>query len=107
MEDIPQLRLLSMVVKRCWHLYPSADGMVREASELGGYPIPAERRLGDVLVACTPRSAVFRLPERIHSRAMGQRFREKAAKGVYFPFGLGPQVRIGNSLAHEVKTMPV
>jgi len=100
--DIPRLKYLNHFLHEVLRLYPSAYLIGREATEpceIGGYDIPQ----GMTLWACQwvmhrdPRyweePLVFR-PERWEDDPLA-----KHPRLIYFPFGAGPRVCIGNTFA--------
>lgn len=100
--DIPRLKYLDYFLHEVLRLYPSAYLIGREATEpceIGGYDIPK----GMTLWACQwvmhrdPRyweePLVFR-PERWEDDPLA-----KHPRLIYFPFGAGPRVCIGNTFA--------
>ena len=83
-------------------LYPPAYIIGRQASEpceLGGYAIP---RGGTILM---PQWVMHRHPkywdepERFHPDRWADGLIKRMPKGVYFPFGGGPRMCIGNTFA--------
>lgn len=102
-DDVPRLKYLEMVVKESMRLYPAAGFLFgREAIEdveLGGYTV---RRgawifIAPYLVQRDPKN--FADPESFDP----ERFHPQRADAIppyaYIPFGAGPRICIGNSLA--------
>lgn len=102
LTDLPNLPYTEMVIKESMRLYPPAWIITREAIqdvEIGGYPI----RAGDVVLMSAyvmhhhpdywDEPEVFR-PERFIPEA-----EKNISRYVYFPFGGGPRICIGNQFA--------
>ena len=100
--DLPRLAYLHRVLQETLRLYPSAYLFARQAVEddvIDGYPIPA----GNLIFispyvthhdpACWPDPERFD-PDRFLPEQVAARPRE-----VYYPFGEGPHLCIGNNLA--------
>ena len=101
-DDAHALPFARSVVLEGMRLFPPAYVIGRQASqpcELGGYPIP---RGGTILM---PQWVMHRHPkywddpERFHPDRWKDGLLERIPKGVYFPFGGGPRVCIGNTFA--------
>ena len=100
--DLPRLSYAEMVIKETMRLYPSAWLIGREAiqdCEIGGHRIKAGSSLimSQWLKHRDPRyfrDAASFMPERWRGEETKQ-----LPKFVYFPFGGGPRVCIGNSFA--------
>ena len=107
-DDYPGLPFARNVVLEGMRLFPPAYVIGRQASnpcELGGYAIP---RGGTVLM---PQWVMHRHPkywdepERFHPDRWQGGLLERIPKGVYFPFGGGPRVCIGNTFAMMEATL--
>lgn len=100
--DLPKLTYTSKVIQETLRLYPAAYLFAREAvgnQTMDGYEIPA-----GVMIFITPyvthRNAKFwDEPERFDPERFNQEEIAKRPSHVYFPFGEGPHVCIGNNFA--------
>jgi cytochrome P450 len=100
--DLPKLTYMQQVLNEVLRLYPAAYLFAREAvadDKIDGYPIPA-----NILIFITPfvthrDPKYWPDPERFDP----ERFTAEQVSGrprhVYFPFGEGPHVCIGNNFA--------
>lgn len=101
-EDLPRLRYTEMVIQEAMRLYPPAYAIGRqavEACELGGYHLPADGTvvMSQWIMHRHPR--YFDEPERFYPERWADGLAKRLPKYVYFPFGGGPRVCIGNTFA--------
>lgn len=107
-EDLPRLRYAEMVVKESMRLYPPVWDIKRQAveeCEIGGYHVPAGTQLfmSQWVVQRDPR--YFENPEAFVPDRWEDGFAERIPKYAYFPFGAGPRLCIGGSLAMMQATL--
>ena len=102
MADLPKLVYTDMIIKETMRLYPPAfiiSRQVIEDFEIGGYLIPK----GSILLASQyvmhhdPR--YFPEPDRFQPERFVPGYEDRLPKYVYFPFGGGPRICIGNQFA--------
>ncbi len=100
MMQIPQLKYVTMAAKEILRLYPPAWIVTRECiqeDEIGGYKIPVGSNMM-ISIFQMHRSEKFWdkpnnfIPERFEDE-------KNISKFVYFPFGGGPRICIGNTFA--------
>ena len=101
-EDLPKLTYTTQVINEVLRLYPPAYLFAREAvtdQELDGYLIPA-----GTLIFITPYvthhdSNYWQDPETFDPERFTPENISKRDKDIYYPFGAGPHICIGNNLA--------
>ena len=103
LQDLPNLRYTTMIVKESLRLYPPAWVLnAREALEdieIDGYTIP---KGGNIFVApyAVHRNPIyFADPMRFDPERFSPENEKRIPRYAYFPFGGGPHVCIGNSFA--------
>jgi len=100
--DVPHLEFTEHVVLEAMRLYPPAFGISRlatETVEIGGYQLPAGT-ICYVSQWVTHRDArFFAEPNEFRPERWENGLARRLPKFAYFPFGGGPRVCIGNSLA--------
>jgi cytochrome P450 len=101
--DFPRLKYLEMVVKESMRLYP-ATGLLfgREAAEdveLGGYPVKRGSWLFIAPYVVQRDARYFPNPEVFDPERFAPGRVEQILPYTYIPFGGGPRICIGNSLA--------
>jgi len=100
--DLPKLIYMGQVINEVLRLYPAAYLFAREAIEddvIDGYPIPAK-----TLIFITPfithrDPKYWRDPENFDPERFTPENVASRPKHVYYPFGEGPHVCIGNNFA--------
>jgi cytochrome P450 len=101
-DDLPRLPLATAVLEEGMRLYPPAPGLLRQAlapDEVEGRPVPAKALLMPSQWVTHRHPAYWDEPDQFRpgrflpGRAAGR------PKFAYFPFGGGPRVCIGNTLA--------
>lgn len=99
LDDLPYNR---MVIQETMRLYPPAFFVIRHTiadDEIGGYPVPANSLILLMSHMVHRHPAFWEEPERFDP----ERFTPERSAGrpryAYFPFGGGPRICIGNSLA--------
>lgn len=107
-EDLPRLQYTEMVVKESMRLYPPVWDIKRQAveeCEIGGYYVPAGTQLfmSQWVVHRDPR--YFEDPEMFDPDRWEDGFAERIPRYAYFPFGGGPRLCIGASLAMMQATL--
>jgi len=100
--DLPRLRYTDYVVCESMRLYPPVFAFGREAlhaCKLGGYEIPAGATviMSQWIMHRHPR--YFDNPEGFHPDRWANGLLQRISKYVYFPFGGGPRICIGNTFA--------
>jgi cytochrome P450 len=100
--DLPRLRYTDYVVCESMRLYPPVFAFGREALQactLGGYEIPAGATviMSQWIMHRHPR--YFDNPEEFHPDRWANGLLQRISKYVYFPFGGGPRICIGNTFA--------
>jgi cytochrome P450 len=100
--DVSQLSYTEMVVRESMRLYPPAWIISREARqdcEIAGYRVCAGTQLiiSQWVMHRDPR--YFDAPEEFRPERWANGLVKRLPKCVYFPFGSGPRVCIGNSFA--------
>ncbi len=102
-DDLRQLVYTAMIIKETLRLYPPAWVLIgREALEdvvIGGYTIPKGSRvfISPYVMHRLPR--YWEAPERFCPQRFSPEREADISKYVYFPFGGGPRICIGNSFA--------
>lgn len=102
LEDLPKLTYTKQVIDEVLRLYPPAYLFAREAvtnQELDGYLIPA-----GTLIFITPYvthhdSNYWQDPETFDPQRFTPENISSRNKDIYYPFGAGPHICIGNNLA--------
>ena len=100
--DVSRLKYTEWVVRESMRLYPPAWGVGREAvepMEVGGYHAPkgTQFSLSQWVLHRDPRW--WDQPEEFRPERWDNDLSKRLPKGVYFPFGGGPRVCIGNHFA--------
>ena len=100
--DLPRLPYAERVVMEVMRLYPAAYMMGRQAvaaCDLGGYRLPAGATvvMSQWIMHRDPRW--FEDPERFNPDRWADGLARRLPHFVYFPFGGGPRICIGNSFA--------
>ena len=100
--DLPRLPYTERVILETMRLYPAAYMMGRQAvaaCELGGYRLPAGATvlMAQWIMHRDPRW--FDEPEKFHPDRWADGLAKRLPKFVYFPFGGGGRLCIGNSFA--------
>lgn len=101
-DDLPRLRYTEMVVQESMRLYPPAYAIGRQAvdaCELDGYHIPAGGTIvmSQWIMHRHPR--YFDEPDQFRPERWADGLAKRLPKYVYFPFGGGPRICIGNTFA--------
>lgn len=101
-EDVPRLRYTEAVVKEALRLYSPAWITSREAlrdCELGGFHVPAGTTLGVSQWVTHRDPRYYAEPEAFRPERWLAESVQQLPKYAYFPFGGGPRLCIGASLA--------
>jgi len=101
-DDVPALSFARNVILEGMRLFPPAYVIGRQASqacELGGYSIPRGATILMPQWVMHRHPKYWDEPERFHPDRWKGGLLERIPKGVYFPFGGGPRVCIGNTFA--------
>lgn len=100
-EDLPHLPLATAVLEETMRLYPPAWGLPREAidqDDINGFPVPKKAILTLAQFLTHRHPAFWHEPDRFNP----ERFLSNPAsrpRCTFFPFGGGPRICIGNTLA--------
>jgi cytochrome P450 len=100
--DLMQLPYLDMMVKEVMRLYPAAWGISREAIDdvyMGPYLMPKGSTIGLTLYFTHHDPQNFPDPERFDPERFSPENEKRIPDYAYLPFGGGPRVCVGNSLA--------
>ena len=102
LDDLPKLSYTEMVIKEAMRLYPPAWMISREALEdcnIGGYHVPSGTQLimSQWVTHRDPR--FFPNPEEFIPDRWADDLVKQLPVYAYFPFGGGPRICIGNTLA--------
>jgi cytochrome P450 len=107
-DDLPRLRYTEMVVLESMRLYPPAYAIGRQAIQactLGGFDVPAG---GTVLMSqyvMHRHPRYFDEPDRFLPERWADGLARRLPKYVYFPFGGGPRICVGNIFAMVEATL--
>jgi len=101
-SDLPKLSYMQQVINEVLRLYPAAYLFAREAvldDDIDGYPIPAK-----TLIFITPYIThrdpkYWPDPEKFDPERFSPEQTANRPKHIYYPFGEGPHVCIGNNFA--------
>src|SRR5262249_4616148 len=110
-EDLPRLAFAGSVVKESLRIFPPTPALINHEAvtevEVGGYQLARGSLviLSPYVTQRDPRW--FPEPERFDPDRFGPGRPEKIPEYAYFPFGAGPHVCIGNSLAMMEITLVV
>jgi cytochrome P450 len=100
--DLPQLTYTQQVISEVLRLYPSAYLFAREAvtdQPLDGYRIPAGTMIFITPYVTHHDPAYWNDPEAFDPERFNAENSASRSKDIYYPFGAGPHVCIGNNLA--------
>jgi len=101
-EDLPKLIYTKQVVDEVLRLYPPAYLFAREAvtdQELDGYLIPAGTMIFITPYVTHHDPTYWSDPEIFDPERFTSENISKRSKDIYYPFGAGPHICIGNNLA--------
>lgn len=102
-EDLPNLSYTRMVIEEAMRLYPPAPGtstrVALEADEVCGVKIPKGAMVCVVPWIAHRHKALWERPERFEPERFSKAASEGRPRFAYIPFGAGPRVCIGASLA--------
>ncbi len=103
LADLPQLPYTLRVLKEGMRLYPPAWVLnarePRQATELGGYTIPAGTQLFVSPYVMHRQARFFPAPDEFQPDRWTDAFEAALPRYAYLPFGGGPRICIGNSFA--------
>jgi len=109
MEDLPRLTYTDQVIKEMLRRYPPVPILfTRQNSteiEIGGYRLPAGSLVQIFPVVTQNDPRWFPEPEKFDPGRFAPDRMEQLPQFAYFPFGGGPRVCIGNSLAMMMMTL--
>jgi len=100
--DLGRLPYTDMVIKETLRLYPPSWIMGRQAIEdvkIGGYVIPKGSLVFVSPYLMQRDSRYFEDPEIFNPERFAENLEKRLPRGVYFPFGSGPRLCIGQSFA--------
>ncbi len=101
-DDVPRLRFTEWTLLESMRLFPPAWSIGREATEpfeLGGVTIPRGGQLWLLQWVNHHDARFFPRPEAFEPERWDGELQRRLPRGVYFPFGGGPRVCIGNAFA--------
>jgi cytochrome P450 len=101
-DDLPRLRYTEMVVMESMRVYPPVYAFGREAvaaCTLGGFHVPAGMTVIMSQWLMHRDSRYWDKPEEFQPERWADGLAKRQSKFVYFPFGGGPRICIGNSFA--------
>lgn len=102
-QDLPQLRYTTMIIKESMRLYPPAWVLnareVLDDIHIDGYTIPKGGNIFIAPYALHRNPAYFDDPLRFDPERFSPENEKRIPRYAYFPFGGGPHVCIGNSFA--------
>lgn len=103
LADLSRLPYTLMVIKEAMRLYPPAWSLngrqAREATTIGGYPIPAGGIVFISPYVMHRQPRYFPEPERFDPLRFTAEREKALPRYAYMPFGGGPRICIGNSFA--------
>jgi cytochrome P450/predicted O-linked N-acetylglucosamine transferase (SPINDLY family) len=108
--DLPQLRYTERVVMESMRLYPPAFAIGREAIQdckIGGYDVPAGTMLLLVQWVLHRDPRYFDNPDKFQPNRWADGLVQRLPKYAYFPFGGGPRLCIGNTIALMIAVLAV
>jgi cytochrome P450 len=101
-SDLPRLKYTEYIVNESMRLYPPVFAFGREAladCEIGGYRIPAGATIVMSQWVMHRHPRYFEQPEEFNPSRWENGLLQRLSKYVYFPFGGGPRICIGNTFA--------
>jgi cytochrome P450 len=101
-DDLRGLPLATAVFEETLRLYPPAPGLARQAikpDEIQGYPVPAKAIVMPSQWVTHRHPAYWDMPDEFRPERFLPGCAPDRPKFAYFPFGGGPRVCIGNTLA--------
>jgi cytochrome P450 len=101
-EDLPQLRYTTQVIKESMRLFPPGAVMLRQAvedDEVGGWIIPKGAMVAFAQWIVHRDARWFENPELFLPERWTKEFEEALPRFAYFPFGGGPRICVGASFA--------
>ncbi|MDQ2903700.1 MAG: cytochrome P450 [Chloroflexota bacterium] len=99
LDDLPYTR---RVIQETMRLYPPAFFVIRHTKaddEIGGYPVPANSIIFLMAHQMHRHPAIWEEPERFDPERFTPERSASRPRFAYIPFGGGPRICIGNSLA--------
>ncbi|MBA2679286.1 MAG: cytochrome P450 [Ktedonobacteraceae bacterium] len=99
LDDLPYTR---RVIQETMRLYPPAFFIIRHTKaddEIGGYPVPANSIIFLMAHQMHRHPAIWEEPERFDPERFTPERSASRPRFAYIPFGGGPRICIGNSLA--------
>ncbi len=107
-NQIPQLVYTQYVIKEAMRLYPPVWFISRESTtdyEIGGFHIPPGSEIGMSQWLMHRSERYFPEPLAFRPERWQDQLEKRLPKYVYFPFGGGPRICIGNSFAEMEATL--
>jgi cytochrome P450 len=108
--DVPRLTAIDCAIKEAMRLYPAVYFTSREAAEeveIGGYQIPPGSQIHLLLYAMYHDARWFAEPEEFRPQRFAGGREEQLPACAFVPFGAGPRVCIGRSMAMIEATLIV
>ncbi|HEX3915072.1 MAG TPA: cytochrome P450 [Steroidobacteraceae bacterium] len=103
MEDLPNLPYARMVIEEAMRVYPPAPGLTireaRQADEISGYQVAPGLQIMVAPWVLHRHRSLWDDPERFDPSRFARESSEKRPRFAYLPFGAGPHVCIGATLA--------
>ncbi len=108
-EDLPQLTYTRMVIEEAMRVYPPAPGITireaREADEICGFKVKPGAQIMIAPWILHRHRSLWDEPERFDPTRFSKESSDKRPRFAYLPFGGGPRVCIGATLAMTEATL--
>jgi cytochrome P450 len=109
LEDLPKLTYTRMVIEEAMRVYPPAPGIsmrqAKEADEICGFKVSPGLQIGISPWILHRHRLLWEEPERFDPTRFSKEASDKRPRFAYLPFGGGPRVCIGATLAMTEATL--